>query len=544
MKKINLILFYLAFAFTSRSYAQSFNAVSGVPVDLDAGSTNYSSCGSPGNKANIQFNVNGVGVLSPTNALSKVNLQFGASCGGNLRDVALYIKSPTGTCMRVYNGSGLGTSFSGLVNLSMRDGSCLNEPASANLSTSASSDPISSGNYGAFDANSSLDMSSVFNGENADGTWTLYAFESAVSAPCINAVSLEFGNPTIQDKSLEGDNCNSAILWQGGPICAGTSGKNSSPLMPGSLTGGTSFGTIGGGSCSWNSNNNNDVWIKFSPNVSGPTCILIAGLDFNLQSIVVTDANSDNDNDPCTYSGPFPNPAGNDPRWNLISCPTTSGIYSTTSGSQLSQQHCFTANAGQIYYLVVDGNGGAESAFYISGNLGSFTPLPIELLSFTGMIKGNSAELVWETLSEINNSFFELEKSSNGTNFVKLATISSKSINGEGVKYSFLDNNIFAPKNYYRLKQVDVDGNYSYSKLVDLSITQENTIVASVYDGELIFHNINKDRNVTITFLDIQGKVLHKQNSDQRILINHFPKSVYIVKIENGNTTKYLKILN
>ncbi|MFZ1561217.1 MAG: hypothetical protein WAT37_14895, partial [Saprospiraceae bacterium] len=151
------------------------------------------------------------------------------------------------------------------------------------------------------------------------------------------------------------------------PICASTLGKSGSTLMPGSLSGpnGVQFGTIGGATCDWNGANNNDVWIKFTP-TSSNVCISISGLDFNLQSVIVTDANADGDNDPCTYTGAFPNPAGNDPRWTLVSCPNNA-IYSGTSGTQLNQQHCFTAVVGKSYYLVVDGTGGIESPFFIQG---------------------------------------------------------------------------------------------------------------------------------------------------------------------------------
>jgi hypothetical protein len=537
-----LLLTTVLFGITLKG--QIFPANSGVPVDLDAGSTNYSSCASPGNKSNIQFNVSGVGTLTPTHALSKVDLQFNAACGSNLRDVALYIKSPSGTCMRIYSGSGLGTSFSGLVNLSMRDGACLNEPNSSNLSTTATTNITSSGNYGAFAANSTLDMSSVFNGENADGTWTIYAFESTISAPCVNSVTLEFGNPTVVDKSSDGETCSTPVLWQGGPICASTMGKAPSALMPGSLTGGTNFGTIGGSICSWNGNNNNDVWIKFSPSVTGNICILISGAVFNMQTIVVTDANTDADNDPCTYTGPFPNPAGNDPRWNLVSCPTTSGIYATTSGSQLCQQHCFNANAGQIYYLVVDGNGGVESSFYITGNLGSFNPLPIELVYFKGWNTTTENEIIWKTALETNNSFFDLEKSTNGYDFTKIASLSSKSTNGLGAEYNFTDKNLTVPKNYYRLKQTDIDGKSSYSKLIEI-VTSAQFNPKIIVDEEMVkFLGIDQSKRVQISLLDINGRIVHSQSNTESIHIANYPKSVYLLKIVNGLNIKYQKIIN
>ena len=209
--------------------------------------------------------------------------------------------------------------------------------------------------------------------------------ETTSSEPCLVAASLTFGNPVVSDQTANGDNCSAPIVWTGGPICASTSGKTGSTQMPGSpVVGGTAFGTIGGITCDWNGANNNDVWIKFTP-TSANVCISISGLDFNLQSIVVTDSNADGDNNPCT--GNSYAAGSNDPNWTVMSCPRPN-LYTTTSGTQLNQQHCFTAVVGQMYYLVVDGNGGAESPFYISGvsGLPAVEPpssCPVGLASFT-----------------------------------------------------------------------------------------------------------------------------------------------------------------
>ena len=135
--------------------------------------------------------------------------------------------------------------------------------------------------------------------------------------------------------------------------------------MPGSITGpnGTQFGTISGTNCGWNAANNNDVWVRFNATTNGIICIGISGLVQQLQSIIVTDANADGDNSECTQAA---RTNTNDPNWIVVSCPRDA-IYTTTSGTNSNQQHCFQATAGKTYYLVVDGNGGAESPFYISG---------------------------------------------------------------------------------------------------------------------------------------------------------------------------------
>jgi hypothetical protein len=170
---------------------------------------------------------------------------------------------------------------------------------------------------------------------------------------------------------LKGENCSNAIVWRGEPLCVQTNGKTGSSQMPGSIlgSGSSDFGTINGVTCEWNNRNDNDVWIKFKPNVSGAACISISGLRNSLQSIVVSDANRDNDNNPCSQVSKlncFSPCISNDPNWNVVSCPRNS-IYTSTSGGGLNQQHCFIAEEGRNYYLIIDGNLGAESPVYITG---------------------------------------------------------------------------------------------------------------------------------------------------------------------------------
>ncbi len=369
--KLKNVLWLCFWAITCQyvgAQVQSFSATIGSTIDLTGAN---GSCATPGTSSPniIPITVSGVGTLSSSNAVTQIKVRLNNSCTGssmNLNNLQCRLQSPNGTCVGVYSG-GLSTTATGTHDIMLVSStSCLNDP-NANGSNTAGVSESSSSNYGFFNAQfngTPTDLTATFNGENADGTWRLVFSETTTSEPCLAAATIVFGNPTVDDQTPNGDNCIGAIVWDGGAICAATNGKTGSVLMPGSLTGpnGTSFGTIGGVACNWNQANNNEVWLRFTP-TSADVCISISGLDFSLQSVIVQDADEDGDNNPCTA-----NPIGvsNDQRWNLISCPISS-LYSTTAGTQKNQNHCFTAVVGQTYYLVVDGNGGAESPFYIGG---------------------------------------------------------------------------------------------------------------------------------------------------------------------------------
>lgn len=96
------------------------------------------------------------------------------------------------------------------------------------------------------------------------------------------------------------------------------------------------------------------------------------------------------------------------------------------------------------------------------------SPLPIELLSFTGTEKNDHNLLEWVTLTETNNEYFTLERSSNGIDFIPVGKVAGAGTSRVQLSYSFKD--MTPPKgvNYYRLRQTDFDGTTTTSKIIAL----------------------------------------------------------------------------
>jgi len=102
-------------------------------------------------------------------------------------------------------------------------------------------------------------------------------------------------------------------------------------------------------------------------------------------------------------------------------------------------------------------------------NSGSF-PLPVELNSFSASLDGNSVTLLWSTASEINNHGFEIQRQAGNNEWVTIAFKEGKgTVTGQS-NYTFVDDvsGLNAYKIYYRLKQVDFNGNYTYSNAVEV----------------------------------------------------------------------------
>lgn len=99
---------------------------------------------------------------------------------------------------------------------------------------------------------------------------------------------------------------------------------------------------------------------------------------------------------------------------------------------------------------------------------GGATPLPINLSRFIGINKLRYNSLNWETKSEKNNHYFTIEKSTNGTHFYEIGIIKGCGNCNYENEYQFPDYNLEKTINYYRLKQVDFDGKYIYSKIITI----------------------------------------------------------------------------
>jgi hypothetical protein len=120
------------------------------------------------------------------------------------------------------------------------------------------------------------------------------------------------------------------------------------------------------------------------------------------------------------------------------------------------------------YYLKM-----SQVSLGVTAKLAQLTDIvPVEMLTLTASVRNSKVQLLWSTASELNNRGFEIERSVNDyDNFVTVGFVDGKGSSTEINYYSFIDNPQLSGVNqlYYRLKQVDFDGTYSYSDIVNVS---------------------------------------------------------------------------
>ena len=155
----------------------------------------------------------------------------------------------------------------------------------------------------------------------------------------------------------------------------------------------------------------------------------------------------------------------------------TSGSFSDTV--TLSEAQEIDLLAGKWYINIhTSAFGGGE----IRGQLFETKALPVELTSFTVSTNGNNILLNWTTATELNNLGFQVQRSINKQDWGSLGFINGKGTSSEISNYAFEDKNISSGKYYYRLKQVDNNGTFQYSDIVEV-------VVGSIPTGFILEQN-------------------------------------------------------
>lgn len=164
-------------------------------------------------------------------------------------------------------------------------------------------------------------------------------------------------------------------------------------------------------------------------------------------------------------------------------------------------------------------------------------PLPVCMNSFKGNLLNNTATLNWSTSSESNNKGFEIERSNNGIDFETIGFVAGAGNSNKLINYSFVDGNVNAPINYYRLKQIDFDGKFSYSETLTLNSDEINfDITPNPFANQITINASDADQVISAEVMDLSGKVkLNASNSGMVNIDTHeLSQGIYFIRVNNG----------
>lgn len=182
-----------------------------------------------------------------------------------------------------------------------------------------------------------------------------------------------------------------------------------------------------------------------------------------------------------------------------------------------------------------------------SGCTPSYTPrcassvlLPIELIYFQGTpnVSNHTVSLQWATALEVNNKLYEIERSSDGFDFVAFTRVAGAGTSNSEKRYEAIDKNPFMGISYYRLKQTDIDGTYTYSKIVAIDMgsrfnavlypnpaTEEINIAFNTTVSEVHFQILNPLN------MAVREEIAHPNGHSLKIDINGLTDGIYIIRL-------------
>ena len=141
--------------------------------------------------------------------------------------------------------------------------------------------------------------------------------------------------------------------------------------------------------------------------------------------------------------------------------------------------------------------------------------MPVELIKFSAKHNGKYVDVTWSTLNEKNNDYFTIEKSSDGLIFEELAVVNGAGNSTVILNYKVTDQNPITGTSYYRLKQTDYNGQFTYSQIESVKTGSGLTLSVfpnPVVTGQVAYVNISgisKEKEVLLVVYDMCGKELH-----------------------------------
>lgn len=148
----------------------------------------------------------------------------------------------------------------------------------------------------------------------------------------------------------------------------------------------------------------------------------------------------------------------------------TANAITTSNDNSLNYNDNNIPNNTQVYYyadIIINGKRTITAPIWYTKT----SAVPVKWISFTAQLNRNRTVLLqWQTTNEINNKEFIVERSADGINYKPINIVAANIIN----KYSLIDEQPIEAINYYRLKQIDNDGKYSYSSIASVSLKSSN----------------------------------------------------------------------
>lgn len=194
----------------------------------------------------------------------------------------------------------------------------------------------------------------------------------------------------------------------------------------------------------------------------------------------------------------------------------------------------------------------------ITSGAESSTALPVDLIHFSGVAEENKVKLTWATASEINNDFFEVLRSRDGSSFESIGTVAGNGNSNQVISYEFTDKNPYLGLSYYRLRQVDFDGTEELHEIIQVTNSFERRgIDAYPYPNPTTSDNLNvrivtgdDHTKISLKIVDMSGRSYVDLQFDGSLFVDeHITPTtrmipgIYFMTVKQGHQIKKQKIV-
>ncbi|SEJ43599.1 Por secretion system C-terminal sorting domain-containing protein [Dyadobacter sp. SG02] len=180
---------------------------------------------------------------------------------------------------------------------------------------------------------------------------------------------------------------------------------------------------------------------------------------------------------------------------------------------------------------------------------GNNTVLPVTLARFNGTLLDNAVSLSWATTEEAGSSHFDIERSADAQEFVQLGRIEARGNSSATLQYRFLDAKPLAGNNYYRLRMVDADGKFEYSRMIAIDNGPNSVafeLLGNPASGREIRFLLKNESAANVSLFDLSGKAVRfslSQTGNEFTLKpkNSVSSGIYILKLQRNNAATISK---
>lgn len=209
-------------------------------------------------------------------------------------------------------------------------------------------------------------------------------------------------------------------------------------------------------------------------------------------------------------------------------------------------------NYSTIEGFTVNLNGNSDVAFIAYNTASAFITLPVTFSFFETSVENNNVILNWKTESENNNDYFAVETSTDGQNFNEIGRVQAHGNSNQTSSYSFIDRDVSAGNHFYRIKQVDKDAHFTFSKVLKQSMSSQRqnlNIYPNPATNSVIVSFLKSKQERQLMLYSNEGKLMISKmiqagEANYSLDISMLPRGNYVIKLaEEGSESQSQKLI-